>query len=343
MGRKRKIITGWRLIVLTLCAIAGFNVYDSRVINAAPLRGFYPASTSYVLSSWDFPRAWRSLLRNDAVIRMRKDWPRPYAPLELAARKKTGIRPTPSRWQLWMGKRIVFAESDEGFGITAYPGSLLRWADWVRNFAGAKPGNDGILQLGDTYYAWREGYLIASPARAYVVAAITTTDAPSPNSDNTALLTVQWMGQHPGFFHLRPGAGLPITGEVEFDARDGQRPLTLPQAWPKTPIASVTTRNSEDFAQLWRLASGWFDGSETLSELRHRAETLAKIWNVRALRPEWDTGADHVAIALFDVDTRGGIPLAEAALAMRYAEAAPQTSPFDGVLDASHVLPYEWN
>jgi hypothetical protein len=343
MGRKRKRITGWRLFFFTIVALTVLWLLDDRSVRAAATRGFYPPDTYCMISSWDFPRAWVALVGGDAMKRMKRDWPRPYMELELAARLGTGIRPTPPRWGLWLGKRTVFAFAPEGVGITAYPGHLLRWADALRSAIGYGPGADGIATYRDYCYAWREGYLVASPFRAYVEAALSGDSAPRLHSDSEALLTFQWEGQHRGFINLLAGAGLPVSGQLEFAATDGERPMTLPQAWPSTPVISLTARSADDLDEVWSAIDGALAGSSAYSSARAAALGVARTWGLAPPDPNWDAGADHISIALIDVDTRSAIPTPDLAFAMRYAEAVPESDPFSGILANRQAIPFEWN
>ncbi len=343
MRRKRKIITGWRVFSLVVAALIAFSIYNARFVASAPLRGFYPDSTTLALSSWDFPTAWRSVQTGPEFKRMREDWPSPFAPLELEARLKTGIRPTPSRWRLWLGNRAVFAIAPEGEGVTAYPGLLLRWGDAIRTKLGARPDTDGISQYGNNYYAWHNGYLVASPSRAYVLAALNNTNALKLVSNDSVLFTVQWAGEHEGHIHVAKGAGFPVSGEVKFAVRDGDLPLTLPQAWPGKPVGTISARDTGDLSRIAALLHEAAADVESMAHGLEIVDTLANVWRIQSPRAGWNAGVDQVSIALFDMDTRAGVPIPSAAYTMRYADASPEANPFEGILDAAYSIPYVWD
>ncbi|NUM52172.1 MAG: hypothetical protein HUU46_00880 [Candidatus Hydrogenedentes bacterium] len=342
MARKRKLITGWRLLFFTILVCAVFLAVDDRFVRGAPARGFYPRSTYLMVSSWDFPRAWTTIDRGDVFERMKEDWPRPYRELELATRLTTGIRPTPERWNIWLGCRTVFAVAPEGVGITAYPGRLLRWADALRGAFGFGPGNNGIGQYRDVYYAWRDGYLIASPSRAYVAAACIDETAPLLHSDSDALLTIQWEGAHRGFVNLAPGDGMPISGQVEFTATDGARPITLPQSWPVEPAVSISARNIGDIARAWTALDAALARAEIYGPLRAVTAKAIAAWGVRPPAADAFESADHVSIVLLDVDNSGSVPIPRAALAARFADSAPNVQPLAEMFAERQTVPYEW-
>ena len=343
MGRKRKLITGWRLFIFTVCATLILWIADDYFVRKSAAQGFYPPDTYCMISSWDFPRAWAALNRGDAMKRMKDDWPRPYGALELGARLGTGIRPTPARWSIWLGRRTVFAFAPEGVGITAYPGHLTRWADALRSMAGWGPGEDGIGTYRDYYYAWHSGYLVASGSRAYVAAALTGESAPRLHSDSEALLTIQWEGVHRGFVNVREGKGLPVSGQVDFVASDGERPMTLPHAWPAEPVVSLTARSVDDLENAWAAVDLSLQHPTVYADARAATISLTRAWGLQAPESGWSDGADHVSIALFDVETRSPQLVPNVAFVMRYADDVPEASPFAHILANRQSAPFAWN
>ncbi|MCC6796710.1 MAG: hypothetical protein IT366_16440 [Candidatus Hydrogenedentes bacterium] len=342
MGRKRKLITGWRLFFLAVVAVASFWFTENRFVSSAAARAFYPAGTYCMISSWDFPKAWAAFHRSDVFQRMRKDWPRPYGDWELAVRLDTGIRPDPNRWTLWMGRRTVLAYAPEGVGITSYPGHLTRMADALRSALGYRPDDKGIATYREFSYAWRDGYLIASKSRAYVEAALADSDAPLLHTDSDAMFTVQWEGEHPGYVNFENGAGAPVSGQMEFSATDGERALTLPQAWPTAPMLSVTAREPDDAVALFSVFENVIEDAPIYPWLRGLVGQTITGLGVRAPREDWAAGADHVSIALLDVAADQAVPLPDMALALRYPDAAPERSPIGEMIEGIETLPYVW-
>lgn len=343
MGRIRKLVTGWRLFFLAVLGVAILWYVEARYVSSAAAKAFYPADTYCMISSWDFPKAWAAFHRSDVLQRMKKDWPRPYGDWELATRRSTGIRPDPNRWTLWMGRRTVFANAPQGVGITSYPGHLTRMADTLRRAFGYGPDEQGIATYRAYSYAWRDGYLIASKSRAYVEAALAGGDAPLLHTDSDALFTVQWEGEHRGYINFQDGPGAPISGQMEFAATEGERALTLPQAWPSSPILSVTAREPDDVAALLSAAENLISDAPIYAQLRPRiAETIAA-WGLNTPREDWAAGADHVSIALLDIDADEAMPVPDLAFAVRYPDAAPETSPFAEMIVGRETLPFEWS
>ncbi|MBM3289815.1 MAG: hypothetical protein FJY92_06650 [Candidatus Hydrogenedentes bacterium] len=343
MARTRRLVTGWRILALAIVAAIALWSANHRFARTAPARGFYPEGTYCIVSSWDLPRAWEAFNRGDVLARMDEDWPRPYRGPELAVRLSTGIRPTPNRWGLWLGPRAVFALAPEGAGITVHPGHLLRWADALHTALGYGPDAEGIAQYRDYCYAWRDGYLVASTSRGYVAATMNAKSAPRMRSDDSALFTVQWEGEHGGFMNVMPGAGLPVSGQLDFAATDGARALTLPQAWPVQPAIGVTARSVRDAEQAWSALETALEGADWYRALRTAAGEAVRAWGIQPPAAAWADGADHVSFALLDVDTRLAPPMPGLAMAMRFADDAPDIAPVLSVLGGRQTIPFRWN
>ncbi|MCC6154588.1 MAG: hypothetical protein IT367_12550 [Candidatus Hydrogenedentes bacterium] len=343
MGRKRKLITGWRLFFLAVLAVASLWFVEDRFVSSAAARAFYPADTYCMVSSWDFPKAWAAFHRSDVFQRMKKDWPRPYGGWELATRLSTGIRPDPNRWTLWMGRRTVFAYAPEGVGITSYPGHLTRIVDALRRVLRYGPDDKGIATYREYNYAWRDGYLIASKSRAYVEAALAETNAPLLHTDSDALFTVQWEGEHPGYINFQNGSGAPVSGQMEFTTSDGERALTLPQAWPSTPLLSLTARKPDDIAALLAAAEGLVKDSSAYPQFRARAVDSIASWGLNAPRAGWAEGSDHLSLAVMDINAEQALPLPDLAVALRYPDISPETSPFAEFTAGRETIPFEWS
>lgn len=343
MGRKRRFITGWRLFFLAVAGVGILWFVEVRFVSAAPAKAFYPPNTYCMISAWDFPKAWAAFHHSDVLQRMKKDWPRPYKDWELATRISTGIRPDPNRWTLWMGRRTVFAYAPEGVGITAYPGHLMRMADTVRRAIGYVPDEKGIATYREFNYGWRDGYLVASKSRAFVEAALAGGDAPLLHTDSDALLTVQWEGAHPGYINVQNGAGAPVSGQIEFEAADGERALTLPQAWPTTPMLSVTARHPGDIGALMDAAEALVADSPVYAQFRAKLLETVKSWGLNSPRAGTAEGFDHISLAVIDVGAEQALPVPDLAVALRYPDTAPETNRFADMIAGQETLPFTWN
>ncbi len=343
MGRKRKLITGWRLFPLAVLAVAVLWFVEDRFVSSAPAKAFYPSDTYCMVSSWDLPKAWAAFHRSDVLQRMKKDWPRPYKDWELATRLSTGIRPDPNRWTLWMGRRTVFAYAPEGVGITSFPGHLTRLADALRRTLGYRPDDKGISIYREYSYAWRDGYLIASTSRSFVEAALVGGDGPLLHSDSDALFTVQWEGAHPGYINVQNGPGVPVSGQIALGAADGERALTLPQAWPSTPMLSVTAREPDDIAALLSAVENLVEDAPIYAQLRTRIAGTLTAWDLNTPHEDWAAGVDHVSIALLDMDADATMPVPDLAFVLRYPDAAPERSPYAEMTEGRETLPFTWN
>ncbi len=307
----------------------------------APLQPPHPKNAAWTCSTSDFPGFWNRFETGDVTQRMASDWPRPQAPMELAGRKSTGIRPTPSRWKLWLGYRLAVSESPDGIGISTYPGWLLRAADIALRLATSNRDVDGVSRYGDWHYGWRDGFLMASKSRAYVSECLAHPD-PSPlRCRDDGVPVVEWGGPSEGYLRLLSGDGFPVEGSIKLAVSDGTTPLTLSHAWPETPLAAITARDWESLGAVGKLLSLAVERTKYVEAAAPVATVFADTWSLVAQTLRRPAGANQISLALCDVDTSHLLPVPSVALAMRGAglNAAPEVREFP----QRQSLPYEWN
>lgn len=336
-------LRGWRAL-LAFAIVAAMLVWmDQRTLAAAPLHGIRPQGSTWVLSTSNFPQFWRRLAQGDVFERMRKEWPRPQSAFELAIRLDTGIRPTPLRWRVWLGQRVTMAKSQDDIGLCVFPGILLRTVDWSARLLGHRPDADGIAVYGPYHYAWRDGFLIASRSREYVMNCLVNGDTGPLRSRSDGELAFQWTGSPEGYIRTLPGPGLRVEGQVHMRLSDGEGPLSLTNAWPQPPVFAITARTTDD---LLTLAAMVEHAAASLPEWESHKQSLSIAlsgWDVTQLSESWDSGFHHVALALLDVSVEDTLPIPDAAFVMRGGTTANAAHPL-APLAARHVsIPYEWD
>ncbi|MCC6487071.1 MAG: hypothetical protein IT364_06185 [Candidatus Hydrogenedentes bacterium] len=340
--RIRNGLRGWRSLLAFVVLLVILVWLDQRTLAAAPVHGIRPQGAAWVLSTADFPGFWRRLAQGDVFQRMRKDWPRPQGAFELAMRLDTGVRPTPLRWRVWLGKRFTLAESQGEVGLCVFPGILLRTVDWSARIIGHQPDSDGIAIYGPYHYAWRDGFLIASRSRDYVMNCLVNGDAGPLRSGSDGELAFQWTGDHEGYMRTLPGPGLRVEGRVHMSLTDGEGPLSLTNAWPHSPVLSITARATDDLLSVAAVVQDAADSLPAWAAQEQLLSTALSRWDTSLLPENWDAGVHHAAFALLDVSVEDTLPIPDAALVLRGGAASGATHPLAPLASGHASIPYEW-
>lgn len=315
--------------------------WNDRIARNAPLQPLHPKDVQWTFSTANFPAYWSALEKGDLVSRIADDWPRPQSSLELAARLSTGIRPTPGRWQLWLGYRLAVSKTADGIGVSAYPGWLLRAADVALRVITGNRDADGVSRYGAWHYGWRDGFLVASLSRAYVVACTTHPD-PSPlQCRDDGAPVFEWKGDSEGYIRLLPGEGLAVEGSIKANISDGPTPLTLSRAWPEPPALSVTARDAASLRTVGGLLADTFDQVEAWGHARQLGAIAAETWGLSWEAIPEASGAHQIAAAVLDVDTSHALPVPLIAFAIRGPGAIG--TPALNVFPQIQPIAYEWN
>ena len=332
------------MFAFALVALACFGWLDARKRQEAPSQGYCPASARWVVLADDFSALWGATAKTDAVARLREEWPRPLDNLELAIRKATGIRPTPSRWRLWMGNRFLLAGAPEGTGICVYPGLLTRAADLVlRVVARSDAHGPGIRRFGDLHYAWKDGFLIASRSRDYVVACF---EGPSPDLGAPAEadeIRILWRGTREGEFRIRAGHDLPVEARIRTEAAPRSGPLTLPDAWPEPPVLSITASKWRDLQSLLAFVEEPFQENGAWRRAKHVAEVMWQRWDLSPLEPGWDETVDECSLAVTNIDWSETLSAPDLALVLRCEDPVAGAHPLGPLFGPCEPIPYEWH
>ncbi|MBN2310032.1 MAG: hypothetical protein JXR94_13750 [Candidatus Hydrogenedentes bacterium] len=341
---KRRVLRGWRALAATIAVLACCVWLDARIKEGGPAgAGYCPADATWTAAAEDFSALWRQAADTNAIARVREEWPRPLSNIELAVRKATGIRPTPSRWHLWMGRRFLMAGSPDGVGLCVYPGLLMRAAHLVhRATLRAGRGDDGVFRFGELSYGWREGYLIVSRSRPYVAASLAAPPAAVEESLGDDELRVAWRGPSPAQFRMRAADGFPVSGRIRLEITERAAPLTLPDAWAEPPAASITATDWADVHALLAFIEEPFAGNPHWDEAKRLAAIVPRQWALDPLDAGWDASADQCALALIGLEFSGTLPVPRAALVLRPARPADGPHPLAPLLGPVDAIPYEW-
>ncbi|MCX5771908.1 MAG: hypothetical protein NTZ09_16780 [Candidatus Hydrogenedentes bacterium] len=262
----RKRIRGWRALLVALALLAAVVLIDTGLTRAHAL--WCPKDPQWVVTSLNFPEVYRNFLATDLAKALNDEAPEHYAAWQLAVRQATGIRPTPLRWRVWLGRRFLVAVSDDGWGACVRPGLLLRAADFLRGLGRWRPL---VRQFGPYYYAWRDGALIFSKSEKYVLDCLDAEPFTPPGGAwHDDDLWVYETREGRSAAAVRPAGQIYVNGWINNGFTTYKHaPLTL-AAWP--PDAAVAWAAAIEFDDLHRV------GTFLWGEIDRHAEISALPW-----------------------------------------------------------------
>ncbi|MCP4643750.1 MAG: hypothetical protein GY851_25115 [bacterium] len=340
--RRKRVPRGWVALALTLALLLVVLWLDARWKTGAPHDGYCPEGARWVVAAEDFANLWKATAESEAVQRLCEEWPRPLRNLELAVRKKAGIRPTPQRWRLWCGSRFLMARADGAIGLCVYPGVLARVAHLANRVSLRANGSDGVFRFGALRYGWRDGFLIVSESGDYVAAAL---KAPRPvleASSGPTEVRVAWSDDREGWLRIESGGRFVLQGRVRaaIDKRDA--PLTLPEAWPEPPIVTVTASSTDDALTVLACLEEPLRDYPEWHYLRDVAAAMWARWGLANMPEGWDDGSDQCSLALSNIGTGEPLPVPEFALVLRGTQPVSGPHPLEALFRSVVSVPYEW-
>ncbi len=325
-------------LVLAMAALA---LIDDR-LKDSPSNGYAPSDATWTLASEDFGQFWQGLSNSDVFERTANEVPNPTQNIELIVRKLTGIRPTPSRWRLWMGRKMLVASSGDSIGMCVRPGLLINTIHFVRTKILGRPGQDGIYQFKGLHYSWRDGFLIISSSRDYINSSLS-----SPSSLRFEAIThneilLKWQSKPEGQLRITGTNALPVEGTIELSGENRDSPLTLAYSWPGTPLLSISTGDWRSARTLAVAVAPLLKRLPHMPELSDGARKVWQHWDFPDLPQDWDKGIDEYALALTDIKVSNAIPVPELAFAARCKRTARGRHPLESVFEEMDTVPYEW-
>lgn len=354
MGTRLYAVLGflgsWRALLAAVAVVVALAYVDGcqKAPPEGEIAGYCPEGAPWVAACDDFGAFYGALTASDFHARLSQALPREVAALDVAVRKTIGIRPTPLRWRVWMGRQFLASWSKEGPGFCTRPGVLLRTASLAHGTLN-RASNSAIRRFAGWHYAWRDGFLIASPHRAYVEAALNAPPCTGAIPLSPDELRLHPRGDKSWLLRVRPTDGLPIAGRLAGQLTNRLGPLTLTDAWSEPPLLSICAKDWRDVASvgafLVRAAAltppslglkAWLDHA------RDVALSVLPRWHMPTPHPDWDQSVLEWAFALTEIDATSAAPVPVAGLVMRSAQPAQGPHPLDWLAGSEVSVPYEW-
>lgn len=337
-----KRLHGWRLLILGGLGVTLIGAVNEWMVAAAPHEGYCPESSRLILESEDFGCFWSSLEKTSTAQVFKEEIPNPLRALELHVRRRTGIRPTPTRWRVWMGRRLVAASAPEGWGLCVYPGVLLRAVERCRAWLCGSAQSDNMRSFGEYHYAWRDGFLIVSESEDYVAACLQAPAMSFKPDQKRDEIQVQWAGQPAGMLRIQAANRLPIEGRIALALSPRDAPLSLADAWPDPPLFSMTASNWSDIATIGRAIKTVAQRPEWIKWAWTACDTLVEVWRLGELPKGWRQGINQSSLAILSIDWTQPVPVPEAALALRAVRPIAGPHPLGPLIAPLPTIPFEW-
>ena len=221
-NNRRRKHRGWLLLVIALLLFS-LLVYLDTHMKKAPHAGYIPANHNTLLYANDLSYFWTRTQKTDFSKILNNTLSKEIHTLQATIRIQTGIRPTPERWELYLGPSTLIAESDGQWGLCARPGLILRSLHLVRSIF--INDVDGLYSMGPYIYTWHDQFLLCSTDPDWILAA---RDNPKPTQFKEIPAT--------DTLHIALNNGPKIT----LSARDG---LPIDGHWNTKLPATPTTQN----------------------------------------------------------------------------------------------------
>lgn len=168
------------IFFLSFC-ITGFIFF---LIPEQGFRGYIIQDTNLSVYFPDFPSFWSSVKKQQISSSATKYLFEYLYEIELSFRKKWGIRPTPFRWYLWVGKPLLISWNEQGdYLVSIKPSRLFRLfllPSW-------KVSNN-IIYGGEYYYLWKGNELLISNKDTVLSQVVPFSNIPSNTNNNTAYI-----------------------------------------------------------------------------------------------------------------------------------------------------------
>ncbi len=285
-----------------------------------------PPDAAWVLSTPDLPGFWRGMGGHFVGRAFRENYPQGEAALALRTRLLMGIRPTPLRWNLWMGRPAVLSGRGDTWCLVTRPGVAAR----VAILAGGMVEDAGRFR--GMHCQWRDGLLVLSNDAEWATE-LRETPAPPPE------IETECAGASSGYLTFSGGWArlsvllcdsyndLVLDGAMHLsDRSDMSDPSDKPETsatvplleFPGRPALTFCASDAEAFRETASLAQRALETLLADSPLRGVVAAVGARWGaslpgLAAKTPPEEAGVPFAAMALYGLHSDGAAPLPEAA------------------------------
>jgi len=228
------------VLVLVLLLLVVAALFADRRMVASPVAGYLPESAVWRLEASDLPglfTRWNALNTSAA---MRRASPALHQDVPLAICRMTGIRPTPGRTRLWLGRTLLLGGDASGWCLSVRPGLALRLAAWL---GGPLRSADDDDFWRDYASAWHEGFLLVASSQRYLDQ-VMAEGVPVPRAEMPEdALRISWEGEHAGLLEVAVAEQIPLLFHLKTPA-DSEAKLRYAAGWYDAMLTVNTHRGA---------------------------------------------------------------------------------------------------
>lgn len=306
-----------RVFVLALLLIAVVAYLQDRRMVTSPDAGYLPKSAVWRVEASDLPGLFTRWNELNTSAAMRRASPALHQDVPLGICRMTGIRPTPGRTRLWLGRTFFMGGDASGWCLSVRPGITLRLASWL---GGPLRSADEDDFWRDYASAWHEGFLLVASSQRYLehvlAEGVSVPRAAMPED----AFRVSWEGEHAGLLEVAVAEQLPLLFHLKTSA-DPEAQLRYAAGWHDAML-TVNTHRGAPVAQAALAGLAWAEG-QVKREIAVGLRTLAASWwpaycplnLAQAPVGEWAAG-------IVDLDFTPDIPVVESVWAGRATDPA---------------------
>ncbi len=310
--------------------------------------GFIPEGATWYCYVADWPTCWTQLAENNLWHETRPQLLPAMRTAELRVFRAAGVRPTPRRFRLYLGRSLLVASTGDAYGICVKPGVFVRTALALKRLVTRSASND-VLESGSVFLAMRDGFLIASESRHFVDAALrggalVLAQRARPNSCQFVVLNPD--GQPPRLqLSLDPAPGLPVNGLLRTDLPTTGCGYSL-DAVP--PIPAIAFMSCGSFQHLGACARALIAMAPHLTALEPMRLFIAAASDA-FLQPligglsDWASIPDRpLSVMWTGLQTESVLPVP--AVGLRATRLTGDSlHPLAPMLEAADAMPHEWD
>lgn len=299
-----------------------------------------------LLVTEDWPGFWQELLATPAGKDVSQALSRQVHELERDVRLASGVRPTPTRWSVWLGDRIVLSIDGDRWLACVRPGLLYRGYRAALSTLGTLPPPvDGLDQFGDVFAAEHEGFLLVAntPWRRDDLQ-----PAPElPPADLNPTLGVTLGTKTPStqlHLTLHARSGIPFEMECARTSPANRQPFARPRRKTDNadpPLVDIAIENIDDYQglSLWPVIAP------------HLSDAPGELWSMlftphlpKNLAPKILGNQYAARFALFDLPSSAGELLPHAGVSLMRRDAPWSQHPLfsDSIRPPLTRVPYTW-
>ncbi len=331
----------WGPLAAVFAILALTALVDTR-LKTSDRYGYAPADTDWLAASDDFGQFWAGIEQSDTMAILMETGPHPLAGLSATFRRAVGIRPTPGRWNVWLGPRLVAWQRGDERGFCVRPGVLVRAAHLLHLSTRTTIQDTRVYRHRELFYTWRDGFVVAATSPADLATAAEVTTARIGRAGHPRELRFTAHIPEEVRLHFQGADGLPVSGSLRLALSGGRSRLVTPAAWPVPPVCLLAAGDGRNLAALLRAAGRKAASLPAMERPARFANALVRHWGTPSFEALASIVPGEQCIGIADFDLSVFPPLPIVAWLMRPEHSPEGLHPWAALLPPDLAVPFEW-